>query len=529
MKIALLQCPAWGRDCPPYTLAYFNALLQKHGHQVQVFDVNNLMYHASSPELKKYWDDKDYYSYWENRAQLGRLIDAHADLLDGICREIADRGVQAVSFTTHTTSFIVSLDLAARIKKLNGDITVIFGGPQCSRSQIPHQLITYPQVDYVCPGEGDVALPRLLEKLQAGRREPQEGFFFRDGQGRVTDGGDPEIPQDLDALPVPDYEPFRPDIEQGKYREPHRLDIFDSRGCITCCHFCSEWQFWKKYRTVSGERIFAEIVQQQKKFPGVNYFYFNGSLINGDLQVLERWCDLVIKNGLRIRWAGQALPRGDMSGGLIRKMKQSGCVWLGFGIESGSQRVLDAMNKRFSVDEALRVLKDTHEAGISVQINIMFGLPTETADDFEKTLGFLLAARPSIDTILASQSFCVIDKGTILHRHPERFGITGQEHHLFWSSNNGENDFAERFRRYEKFCKAALALGIPETSGVLAVKPDKWFLLGHYYRHAGQHARAAECFERSLRDESENEETRSLARECRSAAEKCRNEAETNQ
>ncbi len=103
----------------------------------------------------------------------------------------------------------------------------------------------------------------------------------------------------------------------------------------------------------------------------------------------------------------------------------------------------------------------------------MFGLPTETRDDFAMTLEFLKRNRENIDTILASQSFCVIDKGTYLYNNPDEFGIKYRNHHLYWESNNGENDFCERFKRYEEFCKLALSLGIPETSGVLKNKPDK--------------------------------------------------------
>jgi len=513
MKVAFIQCPAWGRDCPPYTLAYFKALLSREGFEVSIYDVNNLLYHSGGEAGKKYWDDKDYYSYWENPELLKKLIEDNEQAIDRVVREIVSGGVRVVGFTTHTTSFIISLELARRIKKADSEIVIIFGGPQCSRSQAAASLIKQPEVDYVCPGEGDIVLPELLKKLQDGFRGPHRGFLFKDKKG-IVDGGDPEVPTDLDALPFPDYEPFRNDIENGRYKDSFGLGIFDSRGCITCCHFCSEWSFWKKYRTMSGKRIYEEIKYQIEKFPKVHFFYFNGSLVNGDLSVLETWCDLVIKSGMKIRWAGQLTANPSMTKSLINKMKASGCMWLGFGIESGCERVLEKMNKGYSIPGALKVLKDAHEAGISIQINIMFGMPTETREDFEKTLKFLVLARPYIDTVLASQSFCVIDKGTYLHRNPEKFGITGEDHHLFWKSNNGENNYAERFRRYEEFCDLALKLGLPETSGVLKVKPDKWFLLGQYYEHEKEFAKAAGAYKRSIDSESDNKVARENMNRC---------------
>jgi len=109
----------------------------------------------------------------------------------------------------------------------------------------------------------------------------------------------------------------------------------------------------------------------------------------------------------------------------------------------------------------------------------------------------------------------VLDKGTYLYNNADKFGISGREHHLFWESENGRNNYLERFDRYERFCKKALEMGIPETSGVLSVKPDKWFLLGEYHKYKREYSKAVECFERSLRDESNNIFTKSLLDECK--------------
>lgn len=239
-------------------------------------------------------------------------------------------------------------------------------------------------------------------------------------------------------------------------------------------------------------------------FPQVNYFYFSGSLVNGDMTALETFCDLVITNRLKIQWAGQAIIRPEMSKELLKKLKASGCVWLSYGIESGSQRVLDKMNKRFSLQVASRVLQDTKDAGVASQVNFMFGLPTETLDDFGQTLEFFKYNRKYMDTILASQSFCVIDKGTYLYNRPKEFAIKGKKHHLYWESNSGENNYPERFRRYEEFCQLALSLGIPETSGVLKVKPDKWQLLGDYYFYKRDYKLAIENYLNARRYEVKN-------------------------
>jgi hypothetical protein len=145
----------------------------------------------------------------------------------------------------------------------------------------------------------------------------------------------------------------------------------------------------------------------------------------------------------------------------------------------------------------------------------MFGIPTETGEDFRQTLEFLRRNRENIDSVLASQSFCVIDKATYLHSHAEEFGIRNAGHHLYWETDG--NDYAERFRRYEEFCRLALSLGLPETSGVLRVKPDKWSLMGDYRSFKQDHASALACYRRSLAGESCNDETVRKIGECHAA------------
>jgi len=517
-EAALIQCPGWGRECPPYALACLAAYARRAGYGAACFDLNNAMYHEA-PGLRRMWEDKDYYSFWEDRGALERLAAEHSALLDSFVERVLDSGARLIGFSVHTTSLLMSLELARRIKAVDPRRIVVFGGPQCSRAQAGFPLAAEPCVDVVCAGEGEDTFLELLQTIRSrGRVEPMPGLLMRrDGAETVRDCGDRPLLPDLDSLPLPDYSDFAQDIRQGRYASPERLDIMDSRGCVRRCHFCSEWQFWRRFRTRSGESLFEEVRERLRCFPDVRRFYFIGSLLNGAPKELERFCDKVLEAGLNIRWEGQAVVRKGTDAGLLRKMARAGCDWLGFGIESGSERLRREMNKPFTDDEAFRALRAARAAGIKTQVNVMFGLPTETREDFEDTLRFLVRCRPHIDSVLASQSFTVLDKLTELHRDPERFGITGKEHHLFWSSNGGENDYVERFRRYEEFCALALELGLPECSGVLRRKPDKWLLLGQYHLHSGEHRKALRCFRRSLRLEPARDAAQLGADACRRA------------
>jgi radical SAM protein with 4Fe4S-binding SPASM domain len=505
MKVVLIQCPGWGRDCPPYTIALLSAWLRRSGHKAFGFDLNNALYCSGPDKYKEMWDDKDLYSFWNNESLISQFICDNERMIEFQVNSILDTGAKIVGFTVHFTSLLVSLEVARRIKNRAKDRIIIFGGPDCCRELRGLEIIKEDAVDIVVVGEGDEVLLELVEIVE---RDESVGFChgtLLKKEGRIIDCGDRPVIKDLNLTPFPDYSDFRKDILLGHYRQPERLEIFDSRGCITRCHFCSEWQFWKVYRSMSGERMFEEVAYQVKRFPGVDYFYFIGSLLNGSPKALSKFCDLLIQNDLKIRWLGQAIIRPEMTKELLEKMKKAGCEWLGYGIESGSQKVVDSMNKHFSITNAEEVLRDTHQAGISTQVNFMFGIPTETGDDFKQTLEFLKRNRENIDSVLASQSFCVIDKGTYLNTHAKEFGIKNADHHLYWETDT--NDYAERFRRYEEFCKLALSLGLPQTSGVLRVKPDKWLLLGDYYLFKKDYSQAIECFKKSMQLESWNNTT----------------------
>jgi len=487
MTIAIVKAPWWVRYCPPYLLSFLATYLRNNGYEVKLSDFNNKWYHRVSEKYKKYWDDRDYYSFWEKEdfvREISKEVEIEKDV-----KRILDSNTDIAIFETHTPNVILSYEVAKLLKDYKKNLINIFIGHKASRAQMAYDFIKQPFIDYVSTGEIDIPILKLLKEfkngINIGKLPKVKGLLSKDN-GKIIDLGNPDIIKNLDLLPFPEYDDFKEDIKNKTYSMPNRLDILDSRGCVNACYYCYERLFWQKYRTMSGKRIYEQILYHIKNYPQINYFYFNGLLLNGSLEVLEEFCNLVIKNNLKINWAGQAMIREDMSKDLILKMKEAGCNWLGFGIESGSERVLKDMNKNYKIEDALRVLKDVHEAGISTQINIMFGYPTETEEDFRKTLDFVLKVRPYIDSILASQSFTTLEKGTYLYKNAEKFGIKGVKHHLFWKAQDGKNNYLERFKRYEKFCKFALSLGIPETSGVLRERPDKDMLIREYFNYEKQ-------------------------------------------
>lgn len=118
------------------------------------------------------------------------------------------------------------------------------------------------------------------------------------------------------------------------------------------------------------------------------------------------------------------------------------------------------MRKGFRVEDAERVIRETHEAGIDAVINFMFGFPGETEEDFNKTKDFLSRNKAFISALNPSLAYTAIGVGTYLYDHAEEYGVDLTRGHLYWKSKNGDNTYEIRQQRYRDFCRHATSLGI---------------------------------------------------------------------
>lgn len=492
-KIVMVSCPCWGRETPPLSISLLGSNLRRRGYETYLFDVNNIFYHGVDIQYKKYWGQESY-SFWANESSVRDLITHHNDVIESILKMILDTGSKVISFSITHTQLHFSLELASRIKIALPDSIIIFGGPQTSLFYSGMQIIQNQNVDAIVLHEGDETLPQALCDLNLNGHFSQiPGLIFKKN-GSIIEGGMRDPIKSLDDLPFPDYS----DFDLSTYANPHRLDISSSRSCINNCHFCDERNYFQRYRFRSGKSLYEEIVYQLNNHPSVIFFNFSDSALNGAINALREFCELLIKNKIMVNWGGQAIIRKEMTPDLLKLMRESGCQYLSYGLESGSNKVLEGMNKkRFTVELASEVLKFTHSAGINTYVNVMFGYPTETDADFFCTLDFIKQNREWIDGVSPSQSFMVIVKNTYLYNHLAEFDIIPESHFLYWKTNDGKNTYPIRFKRYEIFCKLCINLQLTGV-GVVSEKIDKWQLLGEYYYYEKNYNEARECFETDL-------------------------------
>jgi MoaA/NifB/PqqE/SkfB family radical SAM enzyme len=305
---------------------------------------------------------------------------------------------------------------------------------------------------------------------------------------------------DLDYTSFSDFTGF----PMALYSNQLHLPFQSSRGCIWKCKFCSSCNVWPGYAQMSGDRMFAEIMCQKRLLPGKYHVEFYDLLANGDISSLSRFTELIlddqkINSGKNFfGWKINAVIRPEMTPDLLSKMRKANCKDIIYGLESGSQKILDLMGKKYDPGVALRVLADSRKAGIHTTANFMFGFPGETEEDFSHTLGILRSAAPSLDRVYASATFTSLEEGSYLTANKHEFGIreTGPDrfHNLYWETEDGANDYLVRLERYTRFRAQAEALGLYAYKGVQGnLEQERLSALGQFYRYKGLHLKAINC------------------------------------
>ena len=248
-------------------------------------------------------------------------------------------------------------------------------------SVLSEQCLQQTYIDYVVVGAGEFTMLDLCNSLSQGspKLEEIQGLAFKK-DGKIVFNGCRPFVQNLDDLPDPAWHL----IDVPKYTSPC---LNTSRGCSNACSFCYNKSYNKGYYAAeSAERILEQVQILQTKY-GIKDIRLSEDNFTFNRKRLREFCNLIIDRKIKLKWWCDA--RCDLSETDVALMAKAGCHSVGLGVESGSQRMLDFMNKGITVAEAEKTFWLLIKYRIRTTCYVLYGLPTETVDDFNQTQALL--------------------------------------------------------------------------------------------------------------------------------------------
>jgi radical SAM superfamily enzyme YgiQ (UPF0313 family) len=298
-----------------------------------------------------------------------------------------------------TTSFPYAKVLARQIRAQNSGIKIAFGGVfvTLNATQVKKQC---PEVDYICRGDGEQLILELLDRFDD--PESVAGLTWAEPDGTVRHNPNRTIPRDLDQWPFPDRESLELDyIESMPLDVPAVLTLDryttmqTSRGCPWPCVFCDIPIFNEgKWRARSADHVVKELVELENNGYGAVFFVDDHFLLQP--KRIQAMCDGIADNNLKIQWGCEGRVDSTCME-LFPAMAKAHCRTLMFGIESGSQKILDRLKKEQTLAEIETAVTNAKAAGIEIVHGFfVVGNPDETEEDMRETFRF--ASKLRIDS-----------------------------------------------------------------------------------------------------------------------------------
>ncbi len=304
---------------------------------------------------------------------------------------------------------------------------IVLGGPD-----VTHNRDEYLSngADLIIIGEGEETMREILEWYAENKQKhfaQIHGLAYKDPTGTVISTPVREKIKCLDDIPFPNRKKvdLLPYLKTFKTHHGYSsLSISTQRGCPYSCNWCSTSVYGQSYRRRSPENVLAEIIEMQQHY-SPDQFWFVDDVFTINFNWMREFEELVQKRKIAIQY--ECITRADrLDENIIDLLKNSGCKTVWIGIESGSQQILDNMNRRVLVDQSTEMIVLAKRKGLKVGTFIMLGYPGETDDDIIKTREFLRISSPDHFTITTVYPI----KGTRLHQQTMNDHIKGN-----WASS----------------------------------------------------------------------------------------------
>ena len=377
---------------PPIGLCYLSAVLKKTGYRAKMIDCSLCS--------------------WKQIKDLLRKEKPH--LL----------GIQVLTIERSQ-----SYKLAKIAKKILHKIKIVFGGQHASF--FPTYMFKLAPVDFVVVGEGEETIVELVSALQ--NKTPLKGIkglVYRD-KNKIVLNAPRMLIHDLDTIPFPDFSTIdEKDYILGGFSDLS-IPIFTSRGCPYTCTFCSSTFFWKhKFRARSANNVLNEIEGLYNKRGITNFAFYDDNFIVNKRRLIEI-CKGILERKLKIRFSVCSSVR-IIDDERLHWLKKAGCFSIGYGVESGSVKILKAINKQQTPKEIERAFTLARKYGLECGGSLIVGCPGETKKTLKATAKLMNKVMPSR---LSYAGILWILPGTPIYELSKKKGIVSDK---TWLKTNKE-------------------------------------------------------------------------------------------
>ncbi|MCK5437484.1 MAG: radical SAM protein, partial [Desulfobulbaceae bacterium] len=295
---------------------------------------------------------------------------------------LADQRADVIGFSILQANRWGGIEISRVAKQINPDVKIVFGGITPTFLW-KHFLTHFPEIDYVVRGEGEytfLKLVKCIEKRDLKKIRDIRGIAYRKKKKPVKTL-DVEPVRDLDELPNP-----------AKYFAYEHLAL--TRGCPGNCTFCGSPKFWgQRVRFHSADYFVDQLELQYKR--GITFFLISDDTFTFKKERVIEICRQIIKRGLKITWF--AISRVNfITEEIVLWMRKAGCIQISFGVESGSPKIREALNKKISNDQIKNAFKITMQHGILSRAYIIFGCPGETRETIQESIDLINEIKPLV-------------------------------------------------------------------------------------------------------------------------------------
>jgi radical SAM superfamily enzyme YgiQ (UPF0313 family) len=353
--------------------------------------------------------------------------------VDRVAARVIEEQPAYVGITLFTVGVWGAAGIARKIKRALPQTVVIVGGPHMS-SMGPETMQRFPEFDIAVDREGERALVELLACLErGGDLATVQGILYRDGE-EIRRTPSMPIEKVLDDLPIPAWD-LLPDFPHA-----YRPAIYDfprgpvatiaaSRGCPFHCKFCDTSTFGEKVRAYTPQAVF-NIMQHLQDTYGVRHIMFVDDLFLASRIRVTDLCNLILDKRLKMTWTCAA--RVDtVKPDLLKLMKRAGCWEISFGLETGSDELLQQMDKAARVESSTKAVTWTADAGIRTKGLFMLGYPGENRETIRLTKDFIRRIPMHIMNLTKFTPY----PGSPIYR--DLYGTNIRDDH--WAKMNGMN------------------------------------------------------------------------------------------